>query len=565
MSWRPLTAREIEQLTAQNNSADNWNQVSVAGIFCVDSVRNCHFSGRIFIGENVVLQNVGVISNYHIANGCCLHNVQELSYTQYGFNFPISVGNEDGSHTFAASPEMCVADAFLSAYAAPSNPLHQMATQSAELSQLTYGQLQENVQIWNTGTVRDCYFEPNASISGCTALRNVYVHSSAEAMTQLGDGVILQNVILGKGNCIDSHTIARNVLTGDQVCLSDGLRISHCVVGDNSHLSCCEVLHALLFPFHEQHHNSSFLIAACLHGQSNIASGATLGSNHNGRKNDCAFVAGRGFWAGLCTSIKFPSRLASYTLLSKGDYPYEINLQLPFSLLNNNVYDNVLEVMPAYWWMYNAYALRRNADKFKQRDQRLNPTQHVQYQPIAPDTVQEILYALNKFYQGGQSLTDGLENSKRTVRILKKDEAFSAYREMLLFYVWNTLHADFAQDERTLFQQVKKAEGFQWTCLGGQLLRTTDVQTLCQQPSCSWTEMHQRYDQLQLQYEVHNKSYAAYVLKYLCDCKPSAEKVAMLMEQGSEVVQDFNRRADAERQRDLCSPFRQSTIIHFEN
>lgn len=56
----------------------------------------------------------------------------------------------------------------------------------------------------------------------------------------------------------------------------------------------------------------------------------------------------RAFWPGLCTSVKHSSRFASFVLLAKGDYPAELDIPLPFSLLNNNTAKDRLEVTPAY-------------------------------------------------------------------------------------------------------------------------------------------------------------------------------------------------------------------------
>jgi len=78
--------------------------------------------------------------------------------------------------------------------------------------------------------------------------------------------------------------------------LKYGARLINSFLGDNSTISCCEVLNNLIFPAHEQHHNNSFLIASVIMGQSNIAAGATIGSNHNSRANDNEIQAGRGFW-----------------------------------------------------------------------------------------------------------------------------------------------------------------------------------------------------------------------------------------------------------------------------
>jgi hypothetical protein len=50
--------------------------------------------------------------------------------------------------------------------------------------------------------------------------------------------------------------------------------------------------------------------------------------------------------------------------------------------------------MPAYWWMYNMYALLRNEVKFTSRDKRYLKTQHVEFSAFAPDTAEEMFQAL---------------------------------------------------------------------------------------------------------------------------------------------------------------------------
>ena len=549
-TWRALSAQEIEQLEKQFNSADDWNLVSVVDAFKADGIHRTHFGGNVFIGAGVRIANVGLLAGYRLGDGCCLQNVGELSFTGYRFDFPVAICNEDGSRTITASPDMTVADACLAAGVAADHPLRTMRASAETYAVMATGFIGSGVEIRNVRAVRDAYVCEHARLSECTLLENVLVHSSAEESTFLGAGVVVRNAVLGLQNVVDANAIVRHVVTGSHVSLSDGLRISHTVVGDNSHLACCEVLHALIFPFHEQHHNNSFLIASKLQGQTNVAAGATLGSNHNGRMNDCDLEAGRGFWPGLCVSVKFPSRFASYTLMAKGDYPYEINLKLPFCLLNNNVHDNVLEIMPAYWWMYNAFALRRNARKFVQRDQRRVVSQYIQTKPLAPDTVQEIMDALNLMRLEDEALTQGVERSKRKVRVLKKKEAEAAYREMLLYYVVDTLKESYDRDPLQLLQMVKQAERKAWANVGGQLMLQTEVDKMLQQPSCDWSAMHKRYMEQWERYELDNRQNACFVLKYLCDAKPDLEKMQMLFEEGADVAARFEARADAERLRD---------------
>lgn len=552
-----MTAAEIKQLKTQRNSADNWEEISVVSTFFVDDIQDCHFSGRVLLGEGVRLRRVTLLRNCHVDKCAMIENVGEIIGDDSPHVFPVEVRNEDGSHTIIAHPDMTVADAYLCSVVDKEHPLHQLSRQPNGHELANY--IGRNVIIKNVSSLYSVHLGEGAIVAEATQLHNVFVHSSDQEPTYIGAGVILRNVVLGLRNMVDTHAIVRNVLTGDSVSLTEGLRISHCVVGDNSRLSCCEVLFSLIFPFHEQHHNNSFLIAAMVGGQSNIAAGATVGSNHNGRKNDCELYADRGFWPGLCTSIKFPSRFAAYTLLVKGDYPYEINLPYPFCLVSLNVQEDELDILPAYWWRYNAFALKRNAQKYTERDHRQAVKQHIHTDPFAPDTIQQIIFALNQWQLGSDHFVKGIENSKRKVWVLKSTECFQWYREMLVYYAVQQLGDAMSGDLDALCQEVAATTLTQWVNVGGQLMRLQDVRALLETPAASWNDMHTRYDQLLEQYSEHNRAMACFVLKFLCDGKPTREKLQMLAEEEVEITREFDLRAEHERTRDLASPFRAAT------
>ena len=97
-------------------------------------------------------------------------------------------------------------------------------------------------------------------------------------------------------------------------------------------------------------------------------------------------LPGAGFWPGLCVSLKHNSRFASFTILAKGDYPAELDIPIPFALISNDVSKDELVVMPAYWFLYNMYALARNSWKYLDRDKRTDKTQLLEFDFLAPDT-----------------------------------------------------------------------------------------------------------------------------------------------------------------------------------
>ena len=129
-------------------------------------------------------------------------------------------------------------------------------------------------------------------------------------------------------------------------------------------------------------------------GQSNMAAGATIGSNHNSRGADGELIAGRGFWPGYGVSLKHNSKFASFTIIAKGDFPAELNIPVPFSLVSNDVANDRLLVMPGYWFMYNMYALARNVTKYISRDKRTDRSIEIEYDYLAPDSVNEMFDAL---------------------------------------------------------------------------------------------------------------------------------------------------------------------------
>ncbi|MBP5205859.1 MAG: DUF4954 family protein, partial [Bacteroidales bacterium] len=340
-----------------------------------------------------------------------------------------------------------------------------------------------------------------------------------------------------------------------------GARLINSVLGDNSTISCCEVLNNIIFPSHEQHHNNSFLISACVMGQSNMAAGATIGSNHNSRATDGEIVAGRGFWPGLCSSVKHSSRFASFTLLSKADYPNELDIRLPFCLVSNNTAKDELHLMPAYWWMYNMYAIARNTSKYQSRDKRKRKIQNIEFETLAPDTVEEIIegrkllevwvakaylrskgedpdqYEYYNLRDCGKNLLDNepytvekleilgekVEKGRRKVVIDKVWKAYHAYGDMITYYAVKTfLRYLEAHPTKTIDDIVSKMRGMRlrkWINLGGQTMPEEYVDQLRADIRDgvlnTWDDIHHRYDELWRDYLHEKLRHAYFALMFL--------------------------------------------------
>ncbi|HRN57863.1 MAG TPA: DUF4954 family protein, partial [Agriterribacter sp.] len=321
--------------------------------------------------------------------------------------------------------------------------------------------------------------------------------------------------------------------------LKYGARLINSYLGNNSTISCCEVLNSLIFPSHEQHHNNSFLCAATVMGQSNMAAGATIGSNHNSRSPDGELVAGRGFWPGLCVSLKHNSKFASFNILAKGDYPYELNIPLPFALVSNDLTKDQLIVMPAYWFMYNLYAIARNEWKYNDRDARIEKDQRIEFDALAPDTINELLNALQllALYTGksfserkepGKQIPDkayiktgkkllatkdkiideleivaeGLENSDRKTVIIKVQQAYTIFKELVIYYGAVQLIKQFLENGFKNFSSFIKQlpaarKRNEWINVGGQLIPEQEVEKFRKHVRSgkikSWDDVHAFY------------------------------------------------------------------------
>lgn len=601
--WRNLKAFEIEALVKNDNTANDWDEVLVTDEFDPNQIKNTSFYGLVRIGrlrkviiqhhdlqlpagiynsliiscdigDDVAIHNVHYLAHYIIGNRCILFNIQEMHTTNHAkfgngilkegekesVRTWLEVMNETGCRSILPFDGMITADAYLWAKYVDDKPLQEnlkIITQNCyDYRRGYYGQIGNQTVIKNSLILKDVKVGSNCYIKGANKLKNLTINSSEKEPSQIGEGVELVNGIIGYGCHIFYGCKAVKFILGNNSKLKYGARLIHSYLGDNSTISCCEVLNNLIFPSHEQHHNNSFLVASLVMGQSNMAAGATIGSNHNSRSNDNEIQAGRGFWPGLCTSLKHSSRFASFVLLSKADYPAELDIPLPFSLLNNNPSLDRLEVMPAYWWMHNMYALARNVSKYHSRDKRVSKMQHIEYDTFAPDTMEETLRAMTLLEKwtgkavllkenqpiqtigddtlievGKKALTKGvafdfnvygenMERGNRKALIIKPREAYIAYSDMLFYYgITNLLH--FLEDcsEPSLAHlnsTLAEEKVSEWVNVGGQLMAQRDVDKLRYDIGAghlkTWDEIHRRYDDLWAEYPLLKQKHAFSVL-----------------------------------------------------
>jgi hypothetical protein len=651
--WRKLRADEIEHLVQNKNTSDSWNDILVTDPFDPDRIKNNNFFGVIRlgrienvnlkhhdlqvpagitdsviiacdIGDNVAIRNVRYLAHYIIGDRCILLNIDEMHTTDHAkfgngilkegeaedIRVWLEVMNESGSRRVLPFDGIITADAYLWAKyrddAALQKKLIAITQASMDNRRGFYGTVGNQCVIKNSEILKDVKIGDCCYIKGAHKLKNLTIHSSEAEATQIGEGVELINGIIGYGCHIFYGSKAVRFVLGNNSNLKYGARLIHSILGDNSTISCCEVLNNLIFPAHEQHHNNSFLIASVVMGQSNMAAGATIGSNHNSRANDNEVQAGRGFWPGLCTSIKHSCRFASFVLLSKADYPVEMDIPFPFSLINNNAAKDELEVLPAFWWMYNMYALARNTWKFQNRDKRINKVQNIEFDSLAPDTIEEIIHACRlleiwtakailkhqntptgnkdekELIKIGQELFsdpeqqvaqleilgENMEKSDRRVVILKAFRAYHAYKDMIHYYGVKNLIEYLKTNTDGTFASMCTAlnndRRMQWVNLGGQLIPATDVDQLRSDIGsgtlASWKEIHDRYNALWAAYPLEKQKHAYASLCAVLGTKQLMHGQWIAALDRSVTIQEYIRdQVYLSRKKDHDNLFRQNT------
>jgi hypothetical protein len=646
---RSLKKTEIEILINNHNSAESWDTLFVSEFFNVSRIFNCNFSGSVYIGvinekpvdynglhiqsglfnssfhncvisDGCIVKNCGQISNYLIENDVVISNVSEISSSDsatFGLSFTASIPakfnsialiNENGQRKIMSFNEINCTDAWLMVKSSYNDLFSSKIknivanTISKSNSVATIGKCS---RILNTSCIRNCVIHPYTLIDGARQLENSTILSDQNESTLVKSGVEISNSIIGYGNDLQSSCLLKSCITGTAVSITQSARITESFIGDNSAISCCEIAHSFVFPFHNQHHNNSFLIASCIGGQSNLAAGSTVGSNHNSRVNDGELWAGRGFWPGLCTSFKHNSRFASYTTAAKADYQFELDLPYPFSLISNDLSSNSLVIYPAWAISSNLYSLMRSRQKFQKRDKRIHKNQIIELSPFAPDTIEECfnalylieLYALSQqelinpgsiqtFYQSNSQMKTFLESgihdqpidlksytvekSNRKVTLLKPGPAWNMYRLLIEWFSVSTL-AEY--DKTTIYNALSipfGTEDTQWVNAGGQIMRKCDVQkivsTITGDNSITcWNQIHEMYAKIQNEYSQNRLKYALHSL-YRLQEKPLETNVATLSQlieksiSSIDVICDLTRKS---RMKDFTDPFR--TMVYDSN
>ena len=283
-----------------------------------------------------------------------------------------------------------------------------------------------------------------------------------------------------------------------------------------------------------------------------------------------------------------------------------MNIPLPFALISNNYQNDSLDITPAFWWQYDMYALQRNTWKFNNRDSRVRKLQNIEFDTFAPDSMEEVIAAMkllevqtakawlhkngdfeeksyqelrsigHKLLNGSQEdvdclevLGEGMEHSKRKVRILKVWSAYHAYADMIVNYaITNALAYLDRNPEATLASITEKFESERrrvWINFGGQLMCEQDVDQLRKDITdgvlASWDEIHNRYNEIWKRYPEDKLRHAYLSMRFVFQAERIGhEEWQKALKREIEILRFIETQVTVSRAKDYTNPFRQATF-----
>jgi len=258
------------------------------------------------------------------------------------------------------------------------------------------GTIGDNVQIMNTGLIRNVKIGDNASIEGARRLENGSINSNEYDPVHVGYGVIAEDFILCSGAHVEDGAMLTRCFVGQSCRLGhsysarDSLFFSNCQ-GENG--EACAIFAG---PYTVTHHKSTLLIAG-MFSFMNAGSGSNqsnhmykLGPIHQG-------IIERGGKTTSDSYILWPAKIGAFSLIMGRHYRNSNTSNMPFSYLIENKDESIL--VPGV--NLSSVGTIRDAQKFPKRDKRKDPhlLDQINFNLLSPYTVQKMFQAIDILHE----------------------------------------------------------------------------------------------------------------------------------------------------------------------
>ncbi len=422
--YRTLSPVEIEILTQQGCTSDNWDQIRVAPGFLTGNVRNVQFSGTVTMGDNSgtvafsggIVRNCGIyhasihncsignhvyihhisnyIANYDIEDHVIMENI-ELCFidgvTSFGNGIKVSTLDETGGRGVMIYDKLSAHLAYFQAWYKHRHCLikeiESKITEYAESVVSSRGIIGAYSFIRNCRQIKNVKFGPHSQVLGPTRLQNGSVNSNEFAPVKLGAGILAENFIVSSGAEISDGVIISNCFIGQGCILGKQYSAENSLFFANCQGFLGEACSVFGGPYTVSHHKSTLLIAG-MFSFCNAGSGSNqsnhmykLGPIHHG-------IVERGSKTTSDSYILWPAKIGAFTLVMGRHYKNTDTSDLPFSYLIEKKDES---------WIAPGINLRsvgtiRDVLKWPKRDRRSDPEMLdcINFNLLSPFTIRKM-------------------------------------------------------------------------------------------------------------------------------------------------------------------------------
>lgn len=492
MTYRKLTSEEISQLSNQGCFCEDWNRITVTENFTANYCRSVEFSGdiklgrfgnivttiagmtkrsgiynahihNVTIGDGVYIRNVSNgIANYTIENDVFIENVELVAVddeTTFGNGVLVPVMNESGGRSVPMFTGLSAQLAYILAFYRHRpelvTSLKKIIHEKVDSFRASEGTIGAHSRIINCETITNVAIGPSSYLHGVKRLNNATLNSTDEHPVEIGNGTILDSVIVNGNSKVLDGSISYNCFIAEGCDLSKHFSAENSLFFSNFIGHHGEAYGIFAGPHTATHHKSTLLISAYL-SFLNAGSGSNqsnhlykLGPLHQG-------VIDRGSKTGSDSYVLWPAQIGVFTLILGRHMNHPDVSELPYSYLIEDEGNSLL--IPGV--NIKSVGTIRDSDKWPTRDKRSTTSVDIiNYDLLTP-------YSAGKMKKGQAILRDLEENSHHNERqcryngaVIPKssiEKGINYYRLGIVKYTGNILSERLLENDFSNIAELRK-------------------------------------------------------------------------------------------------------------
>lgn len=377
---RTLTSQEIQILQQQSCTATDWQLVQVDEPFMPQLISNVCFTGRVYLGIGVTLRNISDLGS--------------TGQTTFANGIEVGVLREDGGMEVVIHDELSSMEAAFEVLEAQRQPALVKAMQDAARAKAKVcdgSVIEAGAVVTDVRQLTDVHIGVAAHVVGAVRLEDVSLCSRADAKSGVGDGVILEHVIISEGSHVGDGAQLDNCFVGQGCHIGRMYSATQSLFFANCHFENGEACAYFAGPYSVSHHKATLMIA-CMTSFFNAGSGSNQ-SNHSYKMGPNKYgQLQRGAKLGSSSYVYWPMQVGAFSTVIGHHTGHQNLCALPFSLVTEGA--GGTHIIPGQ--AFRSVGTRRDSAKWPKRDKRPESARRdlICFDMLNPYTVGYILRGL---------------------------------------------------------------------------------------------------------------------------------------------------------------------------